>query len=94
MTAKKLKEINQKTAYTILNELFENKLWDPVITNRMSDIQCENRFYKAVNEYFKNHSNLVYWSKNSSINILSENKEIIPMMKEYQFHKYKEEFNL
>ncbi len=94
MNAKKLKEINRKTAYTILENLYSNKLWDPVVTNRMSDIQCQNRFYRALDEYFNNHSNLVYWNKRTSINILLENSEVIPMMQEYNFNKYKEENDL
>ena len=94
MNAKKLKAINQKTAYTILDILYSCKLWDPVVTNRMSELQCQNRFYKALDEYFNSHSSIVYWNKQSSINILSENNEIIPMMREYNFNKYKEENNL
>ena len=94
MNAKKLKEINQNTAYKILNEFLSCNLWDPVVTNRMSEIQCQNRFYKALDEYFRNHANLLFWNKHSSINILVENNEIIPMMQEYNFHKYKEENNL
>lgn len=93
MTAKKLKEINQKTAYTVLNELLQMNAWDPVVTHNMSEIQCQNRFYKALDEYFKNHANLLYWNRNSSINILVENAEVIPMMQDYNFHKYKEEHN-
>jgi len=94
MNAKQLKEINQKTAYSILKILYDCKLWDPVVTNHMSEIQCQNRFYKALDEYFNNHSNIVYWNKRSSINILVENSEVIPMMQEYNFNKYKEDNNL
>ena len=94
MNAKKIKEIQLSQAYQILDMLLMNNLWDPVVTNRMSDVQCENRFNKAIIEYFKYNKNLLYWNKTSSINILLENKEIIPMMKEYKFHKYKEEHNI
>ena len=38
MNAKKLKEINQKTAYRVLEELYKKNLWDPVVTNRMSEL--------------------------------------------------------
>lgn len=94
MNAKKLKEINQSQAYQILNILLENKLWDPVVTNRMSDIQCENRFNKASIEYFKTNLNLLFWNKHSFVDVLSDNKEIIPMMQEYNFHKYKDEHGI
>ena len=94
MNAKKLKEINMQQAYEILNEFLIKRLWDPVETNRMSDTQCANRFFKALNNYFKNETSLLFWNKETSINILDENKEIIPMMQSYSFHKYKEENNI
>jgi len=94
MNAKKLKEINQKQAYNILEELLVRKLWDPVVTHSMTDLQCENRFNKALMEYFKTETNLLFWNKNSCINMTLDNKEIIPMMKDYNFHTYKEENNL
>ena len=88
MNAKKLKEINQKTAYRVLEELYKKNLWDPVITNRMSELQCINRLNKALNEYFKTESSLVYWGKNTYLEMISDNKEIIPMMQKYNFNKY------
>lgn len=94
MNAKKLQEINQIQAYQILKILLEANLWDPVITNRMSDLQCENRFNKAVLEYFKTNKTLLFWNQHSLIDIITENKEIIPMMQEYKFHKYKDEHEL
>ena len=77
MNAKKLKEINQKTAYRVLEELYKKNLWDPVVTNRMSELQCINRLNKALNEYFKTESSLVYWGKNTYLEMISDNKEII-----------------
>lgn len=94
MNAKKLKEINQNIAYRLLNELFIDNSWDPVVTNLMSETQCQNYFYKSIEKYFKNHANLIYWSKKTSINILMENSEIIPMMQHYNFSKYKDNNNL
>lgn len=94
MNAKKLKEINMQQAYAILNEFLIKRLQDPVETNRMSDTQCANRFFKALNNYFKNETSSLFWNKETSINILDENKEIIPMMQSYSFHKYKEENNI
>lgn len=91
MNAKKLKEINQKTAYRVLEELYKKGLWDPVVTNRMSELQCTNRLNKALNEYFKTESSLVYWGKNTYHEMISDNKEIIPMMQEYNFNKYTDE---
>ena len=91
MNAKKLKEINQKTAYRVLEELYKKNLWDPVITNRMSELQCINRLNKALNEYFKIESSLVYWGKNTYLEMISDNKEIIPMMQNYNFNKYTDE---
>lgn len=92
MNAKKLKEINQKTAYRVLEELYKKNLWDPVITNRMSELQCINRLNKALNEYFKTESSLVYWGKNTYLEMISDNKEIIPMMQKYNFNKYTDEY--
>ena len=94
MNAKKLKEVNQRTAYVILEKLYEQHLWDPVVTNRMSNIQCENRFNKALNEYFKTEQTLCYWNKNTAHNILLENTELIPMMQAYNYNTYKEENEL
>lgn len=91
MNAKKLKEINQKTAYRVLEELYKKNLWDPVVTNRMSELQCINRLNKALNEYFKTESSLVYWGKNTYLEMISDNKEIIPMMQKYNFNKYTDE---
>lgn len=91
MNAKKLKEINQKTAYRVLEELYKKDLWDPVVTNRMSELQCINRLNKALDEYFKTESSLVYWGKNTYHEMISDNKEIIPMMQEYNFNKYTDE---
>ena len=91
MNAKKLKEINQKTAYRVLEELYKKNLWDPVVTNRMSELQCINRLNKALNEYFKTESSLVYWGKNTYLEMISGNKEIIPMMQKYNFNTYTDE---
>lgn len=91
MNAKKLKEINQSQAYQILNELLLERQWDPVITNRMSDVQCGNRYLKAIDGYFDTHKNILTFNKYSAMELIETNKEIIPMMQGYKFNKYKEE---
>lgn len=90
MNAQQRKEIEQNNAYQILNELLNDRQWDPVVTHNMSEIQCSNRFYKAIDGYFDNHKNLLTYNKYSALDLLEENKEIVPMMQKYNFHNYKE----
>ena len=91
MNAKKLKEIDRNQAYQILNELLLDRQWDPVVTNHMTDIQCGNRYLKAIDGYFDTHKNILMFNKYSAMDLIENNKEIIPMMQEYNFHKYKDE---
>jgi len=90
MNAQQRKELRQIIAYQILNELLEDKQWDPVVTHNMSEVQCANRFYKAIDGYFDTHRFLCSYNKCAAIDLLEENKEIVPMMQNYNFHDYKE----
>ena len=94
MNATKRKEIEQNTAYQILKELLDNRQWDPVVTHNMSETQCGNRFYKALDGYFDTHKNILMYNKYSAMDLIENNHEIIPMMQQYNFHKYKEEHKL
>lgn len=94
MNATKRKEIEQNTAYQILKELLDDRQWDQVVTHNMSETQCGNRFYKALDGYFDTHKNILMYNKYSAMDLIENNLEIIPMMQKYNFHKYKEEHDL
>ena len=91
MNAKKRKEINMIEAFRVLDVLFLENCWDPVVTALMTDTQCYNRLVKGIDKYFKTNKNLIYWNSKSYQEGIAENKEIIPMMQHYNFNKYKEE---
>ena len=91
MNAKLKKEINRKEAYDILTLLNEVGYWDPVVTAFMTDNQCLNRLSQMISNYLtKISSSFLYWNKNTFIDGITNNKEIVPMMQHYEYNKYKE----
>lgn len=63
-------------ARNILMELLDKKYFDGFVTRYYTRTKCINYLEKNLNEYFKKHTQLLTWNKNTWINIFEDNNVV------------------
>lgn len=77
-------------ARNILMELLDKKYFDGFVTRYYTRTKCINYLDKNLNEYFKKHTRLLTWNKNTWINIFEDNNivdALVWYMQDYNLMK-------